>query len=84
MEPNKVGPRIVVVRGDRWTVQEDEPVDLGIPTYRAYKSETAPYHKIVFVHPVSHKRREAEWHNPLEMCDTEDLQIMFEGSRPAR
>ncbi|MFQ5529194.1 MAG: hypothetical protein ACE5FP_02505 [Gemmatimonadota bacterium] len=79
-----MGPKTFVVRGDRWTVQEEEAVDLGIPTYRSYRSETPPYHRIVFVHPISRKRREADWHNPLSQCDIEDLQIMFETSRPAR
>ena len=67
--------------GERWVVEQDVPVPLTFPTYRSYVSESVGSYTIVFRNPVSQKKRYAEWHNPLEMCDIEDLQLMFAGSR---
>lgn len=70
--------------GERWIVEEDEAVPLNFPTYRSYVSESVGSYTIVFRNPISQKKRFADWHNPLEMCDVEDLQLMFAGSRPRR
>ena len=71
--------------GERWRVTEEEaPVMAAFPTYRSYVSESVGSYTIVFVHPISHKKRYADWHNPLGMCDIEDLQIMFADSRAHR
>jgi hypothetical protein len=70
--------------GERWVVEEEAPVAVAYPTFRSYISETVGSYTIVFRDPVSQKKRYAEWHNPLEMCDIEDLQIMFAGSRARR
>ena len=71
-----------VAGGERWNVEEQAvPAVAVFPTYGSYQSESVGSYTIVFVHPVSHKKRYADWHNPLSMCDIEDLQIMFEGSR---
>ncbi|TFG65294.1 MAG: hypothetical protein E4H28_04370 [Gemmatimonadales bacterium] len=74
-----------VAGGERWSVTEEEaPVMATIPTYRSYVSESVGSYTIVFVHPISHKKRYADWHNPLSMCDIGDLQIMFAESRVRR
>ena len=73
-----------VARGERWRVEEEAPVAVTFPTYRSYTSESVGSYTIVFVHPISHKKRYADWHNPLSMCDIEDLQMIFEESRTRR
>ena len=76
--------RAFVAMGERWVVEEDEPVAVTYPTYRSYVSESVGSYTIVFRSPISQKRRYADWHNPLDMCDVEDLQIMFAASRAGR
>lgn len=76
-----------VTGGERWNVEEEEqeaPVVAAFPTYGSYQSESVGSYTIVFVQPISRKKRYADWHNPLSMCDIEDLQIMFEASGPRR
>lgn len=70
-----------VAMGERWIVEEDEAVPLNVPTFRSYVSESVGSYTIVFRNPISQKKRYADWHNPLDMCDIEDLQLMFAGSR---
>jgi len=76
--------RSFVALGERWIVEEEAPAAVTYPTFRSYVSESVGTHTVVFVHPVSRKKRYAEWHNPLDMCDIEDLQLMFAGSRARR
>ena len=74
-----------VVGGERWSVTEEEaPAMATFPTYRSYVSESVGSYTIVFVHLATRKTRYADWHNPLNMCDIEDLQIMFADSRTRR
>jgi hypothetical protein len=73
--------------GERWNVEEDATAATAVavyPTYGSYESQSGGTHTIVFVHPVSQKKRYADWLNPLSMCDIGDLQIMFAGSRTRR
>ncbi|MFW6084697.1 MAG: hypothetical protein ACODAA_05735 [Gemmatimonadota bacterium] len=70
-----------VVRGDRWIVEEEAPVTNVRAASSGYVSETPAMYRIVFVHAATGRTRSAEWHNPLDMCDIEDLQIMFADSR---
>lgn len=76
--------RSFVALGERWIVEEDAPVAVTFPTYRSYVSESVGSYTIVFRNPISQKKRYAEWHNPLDMCDIEDLQLMFASSRARR
>lgn len=76
-----------VAGGERWTVEEAEIQARAaaiFPTYGSYRSQFAESYTIVFVHPLSMKKRYADWHNPLSMCDIGDLQILFAGSRAQR
>lgn len=70
-----------VVDGDRWIVEEEAPVTTALAASTTYVSETPAMYRIVFVHAATGRTRCAEWHNSLDMCDIEDLQIMFAGSR---
>lgn len=82
---DQVFGKTFVTGGERWGVEEQEsPVVAVFPTYGSYQSESVGSYMILFVHPISRKKRYADWHNPLSMCDIEDLQIMFEGSRTRR
>jgi hypothetical protein len=76
--------KLFVTGGERWGVEEEAPAVATFPTYGSYTSESVGSYTIVFVHPISHKKRYADWHNPLSMCDIEDLQIMFAASRTRR
>ncbi len=75
-----------VTGGERWSVEEEEqvPAIATFPTFGSYTSESVGSYTIVFVHPMTQQKRFAEWHNPLNMCDIEDLQIMFAESRARR
>ncbi len=73
--------------GERWMVEEDATDATAVavyPTYGSHQSQYGGAHTIIFVHPVSEKKRYADWHNPLSMCDIGDLQIIFAGSRARR
>lgn len=71
----------LVVRGERWRVEEGASVAATVPPFATYLSETPAAYRIVFVHCATGRKRYADWHNPLDMCDIGDLQIMFGGSR---
>ena len=73
-----------IVGGERWSVEEEAAIVANFPTFRSYVSESVGSYTIVFVQPISQKKRYADWHNPLSMCDIEDLQIMFAESRTRR
>ena len=76
-----------VAGGERWNVEEEATAAAAAavyPTYGSYQSQSGGVHTIVFVHPISQKKRYADSHNPLNMCDIGDLQIMFAGSRALR
>ena len=73
--------KIFVVDGDRWIVEQEVPVTTAFLASSTYVSETPALYRIVFVQAATGRTRCAEWHNPLDMCDVEDLQIMFADSR---
>lgn len=73
-----------VIDGERWIVEEGARVTPRFAMTSGYVSETPSKHQIVFVHAATGRKRCAEWHNPLAMCDIGDLQIMFADSRKVR
>jgi hypothetical protein len=74
--------RIIVFGGERWIVEEGSPAGIGADESNSYVSETADSYTIVFVHAITREKRQANWHNPLDQCTVEDLQIMLEAARP--
>lgn len=73
---------IFVTNGERWRVEAGSVAEVGVGAKGSYVSETPQSYKISFVQPFTKRRRQADWHNPLSQCSVEDLQIIFEASRP--